>query len=442
MLLYCYELLNKIGENDSVKAFDKLLEVWENCRGFAPYLNELMPRWLKDFYAFNDVTEKYPDIRVIVGGSVADDNEREFTEIEAGNYSGKLDFLAANSAYDIKSSTFYDEEKKPLIEAACEAALNELHDYFANRGIELAELVCGKLKKDYSWTPFKDAIVNLDTADGFRAVKISSAERYCLKRGEPALELFDFSPSRGFIGYLLKSVEAELRIKTGSGRKITPKLEVLQNDFKNRTRLMEAVSDTEFLKVIPRAVDKFCAANGIKPPPKPSKRVSEPEEEYYYSRERVDIDLGKLDEIRKNSDKMADLLIIDNGEDLDSEAMAEQIGDDEFSELIDGFKEELSPHEKDELPLDSGNSIFEELDRDWKLFANALIPMQLSALNALTDGTFRKYCSENGLLPETVFETINAESLTAIGDVVIECGEIVPDYAEEINMILKAARLK
>ena len=452
VLLYCYELLNKIGENESVKAFDKLVEVWENCRGFAPYLDELMPRWLKDFYAFNDVSEKYPDIRAVVGESVEDENEREFTEIEAGNYSGKLDFLAANSAYDIKSSTFYDEEKKPLIEAACEAALNGLHGYFAERGIELSELVCGKLKKDYSWTPFKDAIVNLDTTDGFRAVTISTAERYCLKRGEPALELFDFSPSKGFIGYLLKSVEAELRIKTGCGRKITPKLEMLQNDFRNRTKLMEAISDPEFLKIIPRTVDDFCAANGIKPPSKPSKRLSEPEEEYYYSREHVDIDLNKLEEIRKNSDKMADLLIIDeggNGGDLTArldtetiaEEMAAQIGDDEFSELIDDFKEELSPHEEDELPLSSGNPIFEELDRDWKLFANALIPMQIGALKALTDGTFRDYCNKNGLLPETLFEQINSESLTAIGDVVIECGEIVPDYAEEINQILRAARL-
>lgn len=447
VLLYCYELLNKIGENESVKAFDKLLEVWESCRGFAPYLNELMPRWLKDFYAFNDVTEKYPDIKAVTGDSAADMNEREFTELEAGDYSGKLDFLAENSAYDIKGSAFYSEDKKPLIEAACEAALNALHDYFEKRDIELSELVCGKLKKDYSWSPFKDAVVNLDTADGFRPVRISAAERYCVKRGEPALELFDFSPSRGFIGYLLKSVEAELRVKTGSGRKLSPKLEMLKNDFKNRTKLMEAISTPEFPEVIPRAVDDFCAANGIKPPSKPSKRV-DPDEEYSYGRERVDIDLDKLGEIRERSDKMAELLIIDGGADADinkpepydaAEQIAAQIGDDEFSELIDGFKEELSPNEDEEFPLRSENPHFEELDNDWRTFANALIPIQIRALKALLEGTFRDFCNSNSLLPETVIEEINTEALSAIGDIIAEAGEILPDYLNEITQIVNAA---
>lgn len=440
VLLYCFELLNKIGENESVAAFDKLLEVRERCKGFAPYLNELMPRWLKDFYAFNDVTEKYPDIKAVTGDSEADINEREFTELEAGNYSGKLDFLAANSAYDIKSSAFYSDDKKPLIEAACEAALNALRDYFEKREIELPELLCGKLKKDYSWTPFKDAVVNLDTADGFRPVRISAAERYCVKRGEPALELFDFSPSRGFIGYLLKSVEAELRVRTGGGRKLSPKLEMLKNDFRNRTKLMEAITSSEFVDVIPRAVRDFCAANGIKPPSKRSDGI-DPDEEYSYGSERVEIDVDKLGEIRERSDKMADILIIDGEEhdDFETDDAAEQIANDEFSELIDGFKEELSPLEDEELPLRSGNSAFDELDSDWRTFANALIPVQIRALRALLEGSFRNFCGSNSLLPETVIEEINTEALSAIGDIVIESGEIVPDYSEEITKIVKAA---
>ncbi|MDE6726632.1 MAG: TerB N-terminal domain-containing protein, partial [Oscillospiraceae bacterium] len=192
VLLYCYELLNKIGVKTSVEAFDKLLEVWENCRSFAPYLNALMPRWLKDFYVFNDVTEKYPDIHAVLGkpdnGGAKSPLFETFSDIESGDFSGKFDFLAANSAYNIKESIFFSEQTKPLIEAACESALNALDEYFAARNIELSELVCGKLKKDYSWVPFKDAIVNLDTADGFRPVKISPSERYCVKRGEPALE--------------------------------------------------------------------------------------------------------------------------------------------------------------------------------------------------------------------------------------------------------------
>lgn len=453
VLLYCYELLNKIGVESSVEAFDKLLEVWENCRGFAPYLNALMPRWLKDFYAFNNVTEKYPEINAVPGLFAENGSERgssvffEFSEIGAENYSRKFDFLAENSAYDIKGSIFYSEQTKPLIEAACEAALNALNVYFAARDIELSELVCGKLKKDYSWIPFKDAIVNLDTADGFRPVAVSVSERYCVKRGEPALELFDFSPSRGFIGYLLKSVEAELRIKTGFNRKITPKLQMLQNDLKNRTKLMEATSEPEFLKIIPAAVDDYCRKNGIRPAEKSPKSPKTPKttlDEYAeYTAPKVEIDVTKLEEIRSRAEVMAKKLIIDGEEETDvpntAEQIAAQIGDDEFSELIEGFKEELSPQEDEELPLQSGNPLFEDLDSDWQTFANDLTPVRLETLKALLNGNIRAFCKERGLLPETVFEEINTSALAAFDDVVIEGGEIVPDYFEEVAKIVKAA---
>lgn len=445
VILYCSELLNKIGAEGSVDAFDRLLAVWNGCRGFAPYLNELMPRWLKDFYAFNDVTEKYPDISAALGERAGKDISQCVRDIDGGCYSDKFDFLAENSSYDIKTSVFFGEKTRPLLDGACEAALTALEHYFTPLGIELSELVCGKLKKDYTWTPFKDAIVNLDTTDGFRPVRISAGECYCFKRGEPSLELFNFAPSRGFIGYLLKSVEAELRIKTGFGRKIVPKLQMLQNDFKNRTKLMEATSSPDFLKVIPGAVDEYCAKKGVRPSEKRSKRRVE-EEYVSYAVPKVDIDVSKLAGIRDRSEELARKLIIDEQPETHDEfetfeAAAGQIGDDEFSARIDECKEELSPHEDEELPLKSGDPAFDELDGDWKTFANNLIPTQIKALKAMLNGNVRAFCKENGLLPETVFEQINTEALSAFGDVVIECGELVSDYVDNIALIVNASRI-
>lgn len=445
VILYCSELLNKIGTEGSVDAFDKLLTVWNGCRGFAPYLSDLMPRWLKDFYAFNDVTEKYPDISAALGERTENGISQYVWDIDGGSYSDKFDFLAENSAYAIKTSAFFGEKTKPLLEGACEAALTALERYFTPLGIELSELVCGKLKKDYTWTPFKDAIVNLDTTDGFRPVRISAGECYCVKRGEPSLELFNFAPSRGFIGYLLKSVEAELRIKTGFSRRIVPKLQMLQNDFKNRTKLMEATSSPDFLKVIPKAVDEYCAKKGVKPSVKRPKHRDE-EEYASYAAPKVEIDVSKLAGIRDRSEELARKLIID--EQLETrdefeafEAAAGQIGDDEFSARIDECREELSPHEDEELPLKSSDPAFDELDGDWQTFANNLIPTQIKVLKAMLNGNVRAFCKENGLLPETVFEQINTEALSAFGDVVIECGELVSDYVDDIALIVKASRI-
>lgn len=443
VLLYCYELLNKIGVESSVEAFDKLLEAWEGCRSFAPYLNKLMPRWLKDFYAFNDVTEKYPDISQPVA-SEEDVITEIVSELDSGNFSGKFAFLAEYSAYDIKSSVFLDKKTQPLIEDCCEYALKAFQDYFEPFGIELSDLICGKLKKDYNWSPFKDAIVNLDTTDGFRPVRVSAGERYCVKRGEPALEMFRFSPSRGFIGFLLKSVEAELRVKTGFKRRLSPKLEMLSRDFVNRVKITEAISKPEFLKVIPRAVDAYCLKIGIKPPEKRKKTLDE-DERVVYTAQKVEVDVSKLDEIRRNSEEIARKLIVDEPDERldthDFEDAAAEIEDEEFSAVIDERKEELSEREDEAFPLVSGNPALEELDVDWQAFANNLTPTQIKTLKALTEGNVRAFCKEQGLLPETLFEEINTEALSTYGDVVVESGELVPDYADIIAWIVKCAGL-
>ena len=116
-----------------------------------------------------------------------------------------------------------------------------------------------------------------------------------------------------------------------------------------------------------------------------------------------------------------------------------EIEDDEFSAVIDECKEELSEREDEEFPLNTGNPAFEQLDPDWQTFANNLTPIQIQTLKALTEGNVRTFCKERGLLPETVFEEINTEALSAFGDVVIECGEIVPDYADNIAQIVKCS---
>ena len=60
VMLYCYELLNKIGVLSADDAYNRLSGVWEGCRGFCPALDSVMPRWLKDFRAFNEITRRGP----------------------------------------------------------------------------------------------------------------------------------------------------------------------------------------------------------------------------------------------------------------------------------------------------------------------------------------------------------------------------------------------
>ncbi len=444
VLLYCYELMNRIGVSSADDAFERLVAVWENCAVSVKYADTIIPRWIKDFYAFNNVTLPLPEKLAEAQTSA---ELLAAKDLEAGNYAGKLDFLAKNSAYDLSESIFLDEKTRPMMDGAVAAALKALTEYFKPRGVELSALICGKLKKDFSWEPFHNAIVDPERMDGFRSVEISSAERYTLKRGEPTLERFEFSVSRGFVGYVLKSVEAQLRKLTGFKRKIIPNIKMLENDIKNLEKTEAAVSAPEFAEIIPKAVEAYCRKAGIAVAEKP-KRSSKPwDEELPAEPVVVNIDVSKLDKIREQADENARKLIVDEfpeyigdkpSGDPDYEEIADKIGEDEFEESVAEYAE-LAPEDEDPAPvLGAGNPKFENLDPDWQDLANNLTPENILFLRAMLDGAEREFCRERDIMPQTMIEEINGEALNALDDVIIEGGAILEDYAAQVKELTDA----
>ena len=130
-------------------------------------------------------------------------------------YSGKLEYLMGISSYNLRGSIFLTDETRPLMEGALESALTALDGYFKKSGVTMFELLCGKLRKDFFWSPFNGAYVDISRMDGFHNLRISPTEQYTTKRGEPCLETFEPSPYRSFVGCILKSEETVLRKRTG-----------------------------------------------------------------------------------------------------------------------------------------------------------------------------------------------------------------------------------
>jgi hypothetical protein len=446
IVLYCYELLNKIGAKSAYDAFKKLLKLWEQCRGFAGWLDILMPRWLKDFYAYNDLGDR-GNINELFPVNLSDWDE-DTQRIILGDYSQSLDYLAANSAYDINKSIFLTDETRKLMNGALEQVLKALSDFFGEKKIELSELICGSLKKDFNWAPFKGAYVLSERMDGFRERIISPQEKYCIKRGAPTLEMFTKMPYRGFIGYVLKCAEAELRKRVGFKRRLNPNIDMVMSDFRNRTKLTEAVSGEEFEDVIIRAVNEFCDSNGIAPAakkPKQSRKVDYGDEPEIPAKPvKVEIDMSKLEEIRRKSDELTKLLIIDeNFDDEDSEGgeiptaeemndAAERIADDDFSERINSF---YAASDEDESF--SANVDFTQLPIDWQAFAKSLGETHVRVLRAMSRGEdANELCRSLGLFPQMVYEEINTLALNNFGDTVIDDNGIISDYKEDVDNIL------
>lgn len=449
IILYVYELLNKIGVSSSDEAFSKLLTLRKSAKAHnaAAYLSEVLPQWLKDFYVYNRVSGDFPDLDDFLGNNEKNDGKRSAIEISRGIYKNKLDFLADNSAYKIKESSFYSEKTARLIDAALENVLKELSVYCEKMGIALDMLICGQMKKDHSWRAFAGAIVNLDRMDGFRSVRISPEEEYCIKRGEPVREEYSLLLQRGVIGFILKTIEARLRIRTGFARRLTVNRKMLVNDVKNREKAAAAVLNDEFEKIIVNAVDKFCDEHGIVAREHNS-RASGDDENFVYQAKKVEIDVSKLSKIREKSEEIAKKLIVqeitDGDEEADAEestdknsaavnaaensennilfpdiedieSKAEQISDDDFSEKISAY------------------SALSDEKGGWGELANVLSEQERELLAVMYENKdAAEYCRKNGLMPETVFEKINDLALETVGDIVIENGVIIEDYLKEI----------
>ena len=437
VLLYCFELLNKIGVLSSSDAYTRLYGVWQGCREFCPALDKLLPRWLKDFRAFNRVEDgELPgDIADAAAGSADSD-------ILNHVYSGKLDCLMERSSYNLKGSIFFTDDTRPLLEGALEAALNALDGYFSDKNVTLFELICGRLQKDFNWSPFAGAYVDLDRMDGFRSLKISPMEQYSTKRGQPCLEVFEPAPYRNFVGWILKSVESALRKRTGFRYSLMPNITPVLEDFTNRERLYKPASAPEFTDLIPSAVNLWCDEHGIFPPKKQKKQKpgynfdEVPDSSAPKTTAPVEIDVTKLAKIREESDEIASRLIIEEPETLAAKEISDKIAEiveDDFEELTENFAANYSEYNT-ESNIAVGD--FSGLSPEWAQLATALSPEDFGLLKALLNGTAEALCHSRGVMPETEYDRINSVAMETLGDLLIENSEVIEDYRPEIQQML------
>ena len=444
--LYCMELLNKIGAASSADAYNKLCAVRDNCVGFCPSLEKDISRWLSDFRAFNNI----PDSECCSSGS---DLPQWQEDILQHRFSGKLEPLMDCSSYNLRGSIFYSEETKPLLDGALEAALTALDKRFSEKGVSMFGLLCGRLGKDHSWSPFRGAYVDLERMDGFHSLKISALEQYSLKRGQPCLEVYEPAPYRSFVGWVLKSVECVLRKRTGFRYSLTVNITPVLEDFANREKLSGIASAADFADIIPDTVGKWCDEHGIFPPKKEKKRrgynYDELPEDASAPKKPLEIDVSKLAKIREESDITASKLIIEETDAPDSSQITEKTLDierDSFEEQTAQYAEEYSEYKESAAEYAESNisagSRFDGLADGWREFACQLSDDDIALLRALLSGGAEEYCRSRGVMPETEYDRINSAAMEYTGDVLIENGEVIPDYVTDAGDIIAAAERK
>ena len=419
IMLYCYELLNKIGVMSALDAYTRLYGVWQGCREFCPALDKLLPRWLKDFRAYNRIEAGELTEDILAGNAGADDSD-----ILNHVYSGKLDYMMGRSSYNLKGSIFFNDDTRPLLEGALEAALTALDEYFGDKNVTLFELICGRLKKDFGWTPFAGAYVDLDRMDGFRSLKISPMEQYSTKRGQPCLEVFEPAPYRNYVGGTLKGGGNVLRMRTGFRYSLLPNITPVLEDFTNRERLYKPASAPEFTEIIPAAVNRWCDEHGIFPSKKQKKQKpgynfdEVPDSSAQPKATPVEIDVSKLAKIREESDEITSKLIVEEAVCVDFAVC--------YSEYITECNNRVG--------------VFSALAPEWAGLAAALTAEDFALLKALLDGTAEALCRSRGVMPETEYDRINSAAMEAVGDVLIENGAVIDDYLPDVEQMISCVK--
>lgn len=421
IMLYCYELMNKIGVISSYDAFARLIQIRDEYKGKSRELDRLIQRWVCDFYVFNDVQMQFPDPSVFAeNGELSEATAK----LLSGDFSGGLERLMSHSAYNLKGSVFFTEENAPLFAEVVPVVLQSLKQYLLKFDVKLSELICGRLKRDYSWTPFAGAYVNLDRMDKFCTCRISLAERYCIKQGEYALERFAESCCYGFSGYVLKTVEQVLRRRTGFRHKLTPNISMVLNEVANRGRLTAAVTNEEFTRTIVETTERWCDEKGIYPPQKGKKAA---EKASVAPPVKVEIDLSELAAIREKSEEIAQKLIVEEYTEEESQTLSEKRSTEDYSERITQYQ-----------PMVEQNEALSKLSEEWRALAVSLSADMTEVLAAVRDGNGGRYCREKGLMAQAEYERINEVALECVGDYVIDGSSVVEDYAEDIAAVLSA----
>ena len=101
---------------------------------------------------------------------------------------------------------------------------------------------------------------------------------------------------------------------------------------------------------------------------------------------------------------------------------------------LDVVSELMATEEEDDVPDAEEETIIEPTaEGPWAALAASLDEREMEYIGAAIDGKGREYTKSIGVRMTAIEESINAKAMDAVGDVVVEDGNIISDYREELE---------
>lgn len=364
--IYSYELINEIGTKSLMDGFNKLKDFGMQYKQFSSELSRIVESWLIDYAAYYQLdTAVLHDNEIILHDEmlIALKNWEKFEDDDI------FDALCNLSDYNIyESSCFVDHADK--FRKIAVNSFKRLSEYFReNRKKSLFANYFGNLKKS-KYHIFESAVFYDRTPLRSFCYKINEIRIISCLNGAWSCESYPYKEKNKHIGDFLKSVDSILRERFGYSEKLE----------------CEDVSKI-VVSIIQREVDKIIV------------KKSETKTK------KIEIDISKLEDIRKASEITRDKLIVE--EVYESEEIPEMTTPENSA--------------MDDTPLNTSEYEF------------------LKTL--IYGGDWRKVAESVKSMPSILADAVNEKLFDFFGDTVIDFSgdvpELIEDYIDELKGMIK-----
>ena len=403
---YIYELLNNIGVATAQDGMNKLITFWTGFRAHNAKIDSYLTKWVRDYYVVNRMTDTFDSI--VNRFPVPYKTKGElFDKLNLGAWD--INLVEMHSRHKITQMSFYKTGNQKVIEDCLNAVFIALNDFFKTNGVDLVDLYVSVSSNGY-YTPFQSAVY-AHKKMGNLSVQLSDYETYKWENGKWFVHEYNYTHTMPLTkGFILKTVEIEIRKALGGKRGLSPpKFDEISIELRGghrawdkvkewRKKTSELLKNKDFGLTIINAVQTYCKAanihvkDGVVTETKP-----------------VEIDLSKLDKIREEHEATAMKLIIE--ERLDEETV-----------LLPPESMQAIPTEQTEKSSGFTGLVSSLSNHETTLLIKVLKSEQVSA----------NY--------ELLIESINEKALAATDDNIIGYVDGMPcvyeDYEEELRALL------
>lgn len=451
IMLYLSEIVNNIGIKDRYEGLQKLFFLWNSMRAQGFTTNDsLFITYIKAYYVCNNFRESFKE-------AVAPYREPgQLEEYFIDKTGSEWKFLAYDgiSSYKISKSKFYTKERGEGIALCFEVLLGELENYLKAAGKDVHSIIYRKLK-DRSWIPFSLSFYEEFPPKYEKFVYLQNDEYYFYNGMEWKYRKEEVNNpfAKLFLGYIMKSMEMQLRELTDYKYKLTTDKHRFIHDISHEKltkTLYKLLSGKKLDEIIKNSVSLFLSKE---PPAFMTGREQVPPKEVVLS-----IDTNQLNRIREESLEIQDKLSVGNCEEAGRGTPQEPLPFASISEqekstgkVLSERKPELSYSAEEKMvsakevrPLPPSGEQEPGVADQWAELAGLLKPVHFEILNLLlqTSGNaaareLTELSKKENKLTEVLYEEINEAALEVIGDNLLDMADLYPDFYEDYRSAVR-----